>query len=78
MPKRKVETVVNAERLKKRISDPASSGNVESALITRKFWLVKSEPDEFSIDDLAASPNSTGFWDVSVNSIEAILYFTTF
>ena len=26
---------------------------------------MKSEPDEFSIDDLARSPNSTGFWDVS-------------
>jgi hypothetical protein len=29
------------------------------------FWLLKSEPDEFSIDDLAKSPDSTGFWDVS-------------
>ncbi len=30
-----------------------------------KFWLLKSEPDEFSIDDLAQSAHGTGFWDVS-------------
>lgn len=26
-------------------------------------WLVKSEPDVFSIDDLANSPEQTTFWD---------------
>jgi hypothetical protein len=28
-------------------------------------WLLKSEPDEYSIDLLRSHPNSTGFWDVS-------------
>lgn len=26
-------------------------------------WLMKSEPDEFSIDDLKASPKQTDMWD---------------
>ena len=26
------------------------------------FWLMKSEPDEFSIDDLAAAPRQTSPW----------------
>src|SRR5215470_1113504 len=26
------------------------------------FWLMKSEPDEFSIDDLAAAPGRTTAW----------------
>ncbi|HEV3415971.1 MAG TPA: EVE domain-containing protein [Pirellulales bacterium] len=30
---------------------------------TRRYWLVKSEPDCFSIQDLAASPRQTTFWD---------------
>jgi len=28
-----------------------------------RYWLMKSEPDCFSIDDLAAAPNKTTFWD---------------
>jgi len=28
-----------------------------------KYWLVKTEPDSFSIEDLAASPNQTTCWD---------------
>jgi predicted RNA-binding protein with PUA-like domain len=27
-----------------------------------RYWLMKSEPDEFSIDDLAAAPNRTTPW----------------
>ena len=27
-----------------------------------RFWLMKSEPDEFSIDDLAAAPRKTAPW----------------
>ena len=27
------------------------------------YWLFKSEPYAFSIDDLKAEPNSTAFWD---------------
>jgi predicted RNA-binding protein with PUA-like domain len=27
-----------------------------------RYWLMKSEPDEFSIDDLAAAPNETTAW----------------
>lgn len=28
-----------------------------------QYWLFKSEPDEYSIDDLKAEPNQTGRWD---------------
>ncbi|GAA0810623.1 EVE domain-containing protein [Colwellia asteriadis] len=28
-----------------------------------KYWLFKSEPDAFSIDDLAAKPNQQEHWD---------------
>jgi predicted RNA-binding protein with PUA-like domain len=28
-----------------------------------KHWLMKSEPDTFSIDDLAKAPKKTTFWD---------------
>jgi predicted RNA-binding protein with PUA-like domain len=31
--------------------------------VAPKFWLVKSEPESFSIDDLARSPGQTTFWD---------------
>ena len=29
----------------------------------RRYWLVKSEPDVFSFDDLMRSPDRTTFWD---------------
>jgi predicted RNA-binding protein with PUA-like domain len=29
----------------------------------RRYWLVKSEPDTFSFDDLVRSPGSTTFWN---------------
>ena len=29
----------------------------------RRYWLVKSEPDVFSFDDLLASPKKTAHWD---------------
>ncbi|WP_290651273.1 EVE domain-containing protein [Aquisalimonas sp.] len=28
-----------------------------------QYWLMKSEPDTFSIDDLASAPNQTDHWD---------------
>ncbi|MGY0579526.1 MAG: EVE domain-containing protein, partial [Paraglaciecola chathamensis] len=28
-----------------------------------QYWLFKTEPDAFSIDDLAARPNQTEHWD---------------
>jgi predicted RNA-binding protein with PUA-like domain len=31
--------------------------------MARKYWLVKSEPDVFSIEDLKKSKNQTTFWD---------------
>ena len=31
--------------------------------MTKKYWLVKSEPESFSIDDLAKSKNKTTYWD---------------
>ena len=30
---------------------------------SRRYWLVKSEPDCFSWDDLMAAPGRTTFWD---------------
>jgi len=32
-------------------------------MTTRRHWLVKSEPDSFSFDDLLASPRRTTGWD---------------
>ncbi len=29
---------------------------------TKHYWLLKTEPSEFSIDDLLASPQQTTFW----------------
>ncbi len=29
----------------------------------RRYWLFKSEPDAFSIDDLTRAPRRTTFWD---------------
>ena len=34
-----------------------------SATRERRYWLVKSEPDSFSFDDLLASPDRTACWD---------------
>ncbi len=31
--------------------------------MARKFWLMKSEPDEFSIDDLISRENGTTYWE---------------
>jgi predicted RNA-binding protein with PUA-like domain len=31
--------------------------------MAKKYWLVKSDPDEFSIQDLKESPNQTECWD---------------
>ena len=31
--------------------------------MARRFWLMKSEPEVFSVDDLAKAPNQTAFWD---------------
>jgi predicted RNA-binding protein with PUA-like domain len=37
---------------------------------SQQFWLMKSEPDECSIDDLAAAPNATVPW-VGVRNYQA-------
>ena len=34
-----------------------------SAARARQYWLLKSEPESFSIDDLFAAPNQTTCWD---------------
>jgi len=31
--------------------------------MAKKYWLMKSEPGEFSIDDLKSAPNGTEHWD---------------
>jgi predicted RNA-binding protein with PUA-like domain len=33
-----------------------------SGTVIMAFWLMKSEPDEFSIDDLASAPRKTTAW----------------
>ena len=32
-------------------------------MATRNYWLMKSEPTAYSIDDLAAEPDKTTYWD---------------
>ena len=32
-------------------------------MVPKRFWLMKSEPSTFSIDDLRGSPNRTTCWD---------------
>lgn len=32
-------------------------------MVPKRFWLLKSEPSTFSIDDLRQSPNRTTCWD---------------
>lgn len=32
-------------------------------LVLKRYWLLKSEPDEFSLDDLKARPDQTEHWD---------------
>lgn len=34
-----------------------------SVAAKRRYWLIKSEPEVFSIDDLARSPRQTTSWD---------------
>lgn len=41
---------------------PAAGGG---GPVVSGLWLIKSEPDEYSLDTLRNEPNSTGFWDVS-------------
>ena len=31
--------------------------------MARRYWLMKSEPESFSVDDLARAPRQTAFWD---------------
>ena len=31
--------------------------------MAKRYWLFKSEPEEYSIDDLAAEPGGAGHWD---------------
>ncbi len=45
---------------------PAKAGTPAKARTSRaprRYWLMKSEPDVFSIDDLAAAPDGTTLWD---------------
>ena len=49
-------------------SAPYSEGKWAEAFAPRKpgekrYWLVKSEPDVFSFDDLLRAPNRTTYWD---------------
>jgi len=40
----------------------ARSGHLDSFLFAMAYWLMKSEPEECSIDDLAAMPSQTVPW----------------
>lgn len=41
----------------------------------RQYWLMKSEPDVFSIDDLARAPRQTTAWDGVRNYQPGIFLF---
>ena len=43
--------------------DPFASHSLLFPKDNMNYWLMKSEPDVFSIDDLAASPKKTTHWD---------------
>ncbi len=55
---------IQAAPVQKRNSKKEKSADPDEATGPRK-WLLKSEPDEYSIDLLRSRPDSTGFWDVS-------------
>jgi predicted RNA-binding protein with PUA-like domain len=40
-----------------------SNNKNQGRKMATKYWLVKSEPSAFSIDDLAKSKNKTTYWD---------------
>jgi len=51
------------KKLRNNSDQSPSAGDSISASLPPKFWLLKSEPEEYSVDDLAQSNDSTGFWD---------------
>lgn len=42
---------------------PETTSKGSKVSSTRRYFLMKSEPDVFSVDDLAAQPNQTGCWE---------------
>src|SRR5262245_13539474 len=44
-------------------SSPTGRSTVSHRNDAMKYWLMKSEPDVFSIDDLAKAPRRTTGWD---------------
>ena len=44
-------------------SSASAEDATEAAAAGQQFFLVKSEPNVFSIDDLAGKPDSTEAWD---------------
>jgi predicted RNA-binding protein with PUA-like domain len=59
--------------MKSEKSLPYEKGKWASAFAPRKpgekrYWLVKSEPETFSFDDLLRAPGKTTFWDGVRNS----------
>src|SRR5687767_12625687 len=43
-------------------TNTAGNPGLPSPAMRANYWLMKSEPDEFSIDDLVAAPNQTTAW----------------
>ena len=40
-----------------------TGGKTSGTAMARRYWLMKSEPDVFSIQDLAKAPKRTTFWE---------------
>lgn len=68
MPKKKVPTTASAKSKAKsnKPTEAATKNSTKTSEVLgdgKRFWLLKSEPDVFSIEDLAKSPAKTTFWD---------------
>ena len=44
-------------------TEPKKAADSGKALEGRQLWLMKSEPDVYSLDTLRESPGGRGFWD---------------
>ncbi|MFI5311447.1 MAG: EVE domain-containing protein [Gemmatimonadales bacterium] len=76
-PGKKAKKTASATRAAKRAANPKPAAAPKPASHSegkwaqwfvrspgeRRYWLVKSEPETFSFDDLLRAPNRTTFWD---------------
>ncbi|MFM2153013.1 MAG: hypothetical protein RL199_1448 [Pseudomonadota bacterium] len=54
-------SVTKKPAAKKSAASPASAQNRRAGEV--RYWLVKTEPEVFSFDDMLAAPGRTTFWD---------------